>query len=277
MGVFRSAQHRIAYRVVNPLVDRVITVSEAVRNEVLRNERLDPQRVVTVYNGAEPEAASMEGNAGASRASLGLEGASHVIATVANIRPIKGIDNLVRAAAIVCREYPHAVFLVIGQTNDREHFSKLQELVDSLRLRKNVVFVGKSNDVSMLLRLSDVFCLLSRSEGFSNAIVEAMGCGLPCVVTEVGGNSEAVHDGRNGFVVPSEDANAAAQRIIELLRSPQRAKEMGEEGHRNSNARFSVHTMMSRLLSVYEDVLDSRRELRGSDVARECRPGVGGR
>ena len=259
MGIFRTTKHRLGYKVISPLFDQVITVSDAVRNYTLQHERLDPKKVVTVYNGVDLETVAAAKKIGISRASLGLERASHVIATVANVRPVKGIDILIKAAASVCREFPRAVFLLIGLVHDPEYFKNLQERIQLLKLERNVIFLGKSDNVFSLLKICDVFCLLSRSEGFSNALLEAMACGLPCVATQVGGNSEAINDCGNGFLVPSEDADAAAQRILTLLRVPELAKQMGEAGCRIFEAEFSAQAMVDKMVAMYEELLDARR------------------
>jgi glycosyltransferase involved in cell wall biosynthesis len=112
--------------------------------------------------------------------------------------------------------------------------------------------------VPSLLKLSTLFCLLSRSEGFSNAILEAMATGLPCVVTKVGGNGEAVEEGRSGFLVNSEDAASAADRILTLLRNPQRAKQMGEAGRSVVATKFTAQAMARRWATLYDELVAFR-------------------
>ncbi len=259
MGIFRSAKHGIGYWVVNHLVDQVQAVSEEVRRFVINKDSLAPQKVVTVYNGIDFEAITAADGAADLRAKLGLDLSRPIITTVANIRAVKGLDVLIRSAAIVCREFPEARFLIIGEVADRPCFDQLQELIRNLHLVENIIFVGGSDKVLSFLKLSNLFCLLSRSEGFSNAILEAMATGLPCVVTKVGGNPEAVEEGQSGFVVPSEDANTAADRILTLLRYPDRAKQMGEVGRRVIASKFTVEAMVSRWAKLYDDLLAARR------------------
>jgi glycosyltransferase involved in cell wall biosynthesis len=193
------------------------------------------------------------------RAKLNLDLDAPVITTVANIRPVKGLDVLIRTAAVVCNEFPHARFLVAGEVIDRPYFEQLLALVRSLRLTENVIFLGRSDRVPSLLKLSTVFCLLSRSEGFSNAILEAMASGLPCVVTKVGGNGEAVEEDRSGFLVRSEDVGSAANRILALLRDPQRAKRMGEVGRGLVASKFTAQNMASAWTSQYDQLVALRR------------------
>ena len=252
MGILRNSKHRLAYRLLGPLYNLVLTVSDEVRAFTMRHDHLDPERVLTLHNGIEIERTAEATDTAALRASLGLDGALHLVTTVGHIRQVKGLDILIRAAKRVCEEFPTTVFLVIGGVLEPDYVQELQELIESLGLRENVAFLGPREDVVPLLKMSDVYCNASRSEGFSNAVLEAMACGLPCVATRVGGNPEAVEDGRSGFLVESEDIHALADRIRTLLRHPERAKEMGREGRRIVEAEFTMSSMISRLVELYD-------------------------
>lgn len=258
MGYFRSKKHGLGYRVINPLVDQVQAVSEEVRSFLIRRDGLDPQKVVTVYNGVEFERLAAANGVDELRTKLGLDLGDPVITTVANIRPVKGLDVLIRTAATVCRELPRSRFLVVGEVIDRPYFEQLQEQVRMLHLTDNVIFLGRSDRVPSVLKLSTLFCLLSRSEGFSNAILEAMATGLACVVTKVGGNGEAVEEGLSGFLVKSEDAASAADRILTLLRDPQRAKQMGEVGRTVVASKFTAQGMALRWATLYDELVAFR-------------------
>jgi glycosyltransferase involved in cell wall biosynthesis len=252
MGILRNAMHRFAYRALGPLFDLVLTVSEEVRTFCIQHDHLKPEKVLTLHNAIELEMIPSASPAVDLRNSMGLGHASHLICTIGHVRRIKGVDVLVRAAKRVCAEFPRAVFLVIGGVLEPDHLQELQGLIESLDLKENVKFLGPSEDVLPLLAMSDVYCLASRSEGFSNALLEAMACGLPCVATRVGGNPEAVEDGRSGFLIESEDIGALADRIRTLLRQPERAKEMGRQGRRIIEAKFTIPVMISRLVEVYD-------------------------
>jgi glycosyltransferase involved in cell wall biosynthesis len=164
------------------------------------------------------------------------------------------MDILIRAAKKVCQEFPRAVFVIVGGVLEPQHLEELQNLMESLGLTNNIRFVGPSEDVLSLLKISDVYCLASRSEGFSNALLEAMACGLPCVATRVGGNPEAVADNQSGFLVESEDPDTLADRIKTLLANPALARQMGDEGRRIVEEKFTVPAMISRLVRVYDQV-----------------------
>jgi L-malate glycosyltransferase len=257
MGIFRTAKHRLGYRIISPMVDRVLAVSDQVRTFCVQQDGLDPNKVVTLYNGVDLERVGDSDNGG-TRRSLGLAQASHVITTVGHVRKVKGIDLFVRAAAIVCREFPRVRFLVVGEVSEPDTFRELQELCGALGLAENVRFVGASEQVFPILNMSNVFCLLSRSEGFSNALIEAMGCGLPCVATRVGGNSEAIENNVSGFLVDGDSPEEAADRILTLMRHPAQARLMGQAARETVKERFTVQAMMKQWTKVYDSLVDSR-------------------
>jgi glycosyltransferase involved in cell wall biosynthesis len=255
MGILRKRKHDIAYRWIEPFLDLVLTVSDGVRDFTIARDGLDPKKVVTLYNGVDLGRIARADKTDALRASLGIEHTQPVVATVANIRQVKGIDIFIRAAAVVCREFPNARFLVIGHFSEPEYYRQLQELTRELGMTDNVKFLGGNEDTISFLKLANVFCLLSRSEGFSNALLEAMACSLPCVATRVGGNAEAVADGENGFTTDSEDWQAAGERISMLLRTPARARQMGAAGRRLIEERFTLDILMRKLVGLYDGLL----------------------
>jgi glycosyltransferase involved in cell wall biosynthesis len=152
--------------------------------------------------------------------------------------------------------------VIAGSLYERDYSQEIQGMIRSLELEKNVKLLGFVGDPLPLLKMSNAFCLLSRSEGFSNALLEAMACGVPTVVTRVGGNPEAITDGENGFLVPVEDDAAAAERLLYLLRDPQLGVKIGENGRNSVQTRFSADVMIQKLIDVYRDLLAERDKKR---------------
>jgi glycosyltransferase involved in cell wall biosynthesis len=259
MGILRSPRHHLAYRFVSPLFDQVQAVSGAVRQQVIQSDRLDPRKVVTVPNGIEIDRIAAANGATAWRA-LQIEDAAPRIVSVGNIRYVKGFDVLLRAARLVCDVHPKAIVLIAGSVQEPECYRRLQELVVELGLSSNVRFTGDLDNETVwsLLKCCDVFCLPSRSEGMSNALLEAMGCGLPSVATAVGGTPEVLEDGRTGHLVPSEDYGAVADRLLRLLGEPARAREMGEAARIVIEDRFSATAMVNQVVGLYDQLLDRR-------------------
>jgi glycosyltransferase involved in cell wall biosynthesis len=261
MGILRSTRHRIAYRLMSPLFNQVQAVSEAVRQQTIRADGINPDKVVTIPNGIEIEKLAAANSSAALYHSLRLEDAAPLIVTVGHIRRVKGFDVLLHAAAEVCRVYPKAIFLIVGSVQEPACDRDLRDLAGQLNLERNVRFLGKMENDSVwsLLKLCDVFCQPSRSEGMSNALLEAMGCGLPCVATAVGGTPEVLEDGRTGYVVPSEDPHAAANRILALLGDPERARSMGNLARLVIEEKFSAQGMIRNMAGMYDQLLGVRQ------------------
>jgi glycosyltransferase involved in cell wall biosynthesis len=255
MGIYRNRKHRLAYRLVNPIFDRVLAVSNQVRSFCIDHDGLPLEKVETLYNGVDLDELSVQATEFDASVALDLRAGAPIILTVANIRPVKGLDILIRAAARVCREFSEATFVIVGSVLIPETYRDLKNLVDALDLKRNVKFVGRLVNPYPVLRTSSLFCLPSRNEGFSNALIEAMGCRLPCVVTKVGGNAEAIDNAKTGFVVPSEDVEEMADRILRLLRDPEMARRMGQAARSAVEQRFSAEAMMTRLMAIYDELL----------------------
>ncbi|KAA6458339.1 glycosyltransferase [Acidobacteria bacterium AB60] len=250
MGILRSFKHILGYRLVNQLCDGVVAVSEEVRQNCIATEHIDPAKLTTVYNGVDIEV--KHDSECPLLDTLDLPRLDQVVITIANIRRVKGIDVLIRAAALVRDQFPDVTFVIVGRGNEPETVAALRDLVRELALERNVRFLGYQLDTAQLLRRSKVFCMLSRSEGFSNTVLEAMASSLPCIVTRVGGNPEAVVDGITGFLVDPEDHESAAMRICHLLRNPEKAMAMGRAGRERVVRHFSSNRMIRDLVTFYE-------------------------
>ncbi|MGH9597639.1 MAG: glycosyltransferase, partial [Edaphobacter sp.] len=185
MGILRARKHDIAYKVMSGMPDGVFAVSEKVRQHCISVDRIDASRVQTIYNGLDLADWSMVSD-------TTKPSEQFVVATVGNIRRVKGHDVFIRAAACVVQHFPHVSFRIAGDVLETSYFQELQTLVHDLNLADNVHFDGGVANLREYLSTADIFVLPSRSEGFSNAIIEAMAASLPVVATDVGGNAEAV-------------------------------------------------------------------------------------
>jgi len=250
MGILRARKHRIAYRLMAGAPDAVFSVSEQVRRHAIEVDRIDAARVQTIYNGlnladwdAIPRAAKNPGE--------------FLVTTVGNIRRVKGHDVLIRAAAAIIQQFPEVSFSIAGDVLEPAYFAELQTLIQDLGLVHHVHFDGGVTNLRQHLAGADIFVLPSRSEGFSNAIIEAMASSLPVVATDVGGNGEAVKDGITGFLVPSEDPDALSAAILRLLSNPIQAKAMGAAGRNLVAERFTTEAMMNQIAGAYRSLLSA--------------------
>ncbi len=248
LGILRGSKHNLAYRAFRHLPHAVFAVSDEVRRHAATVDRIPAERLRTIHNGLEITA---------SRHPSRTLHPIRKITTVGNVRRVKGHDLLVRAAAEVVRQWPETSFNVAGEVLDPAYFAELQNLIGELGLTEHFKFLGRATDVSAHLATADLFVLPSRSEGFSNALIEAMAAGLPVIATDVGGNAEAVQPGISGLIVPPEDASALAAAMLLLMSSPEKAQAMGAAGRASVERHFTAAAMTRKVSTEYAALLAS--------------------
>ena len=240
----------------NRLSHRITVNSQAVWNDMIQRDHIDPSKLCLIHNGIDPspfqEAAGARGRM---RQSLGVKPGDRVMIMIANFIPYKGHIDFVQAAALVVRPYPDIQCLLVGE--DRGTESEVARAVEALGLTACFRYLGQRRDIPQLLAGSDLSILTSHEEGFSNVILESMAAGLPVVATRVGGNQEAVEDGVTGWLVPPGDPAALAHKIIDLLSDPARAKDWGDAGKRRVEALFSMNRMVEAHIAMYQEGLNA--------------------
>lgn len=233
---------------------RIITVSEALRQEIIKCEKLRPAQLVTIYNGIEPDLFCLRENREALRSHLGLPVNQPVVITVARLASQKGIRYLVEAAALFPPEH-RPFFLVVGDGPLR---GELVRQAATLGVNKHLFFTGSRNDLPQLLNAADLLVLPSLTEGLGLVLLEAMAASLPVVATRVGGIPEVVVDGETGILVPPRDPAALAQAIEILLANPERARAMGAAGRERVRRFFTVEKMARSVMALYREELQRR-------------------
>lgn len=243
--------NRLAYR----CADRVLANSAAVGRLLVETDGVRPEKLVVIPNFVDESAFDPiePGQAEALRQELGLPADALVVGVVANLRPVKDHQTLLRAIALLepaWRDRTHVV--LIGEGSERQ---PLQALARELGLGDRVHLPGSRSSTPNLHHLFDVSVLCSLHEGFPNSLVEAMAAGRPIVATNVGGIPDAVTPGENGLLVPAQSPDALAAGIGVLLANPDRRRAMGEAGLRRARRDFRAETVIPQLEAVYEQLV----------------------
>lgn len=188
-------------------------------------------------------------------ATIARFGDAPVIGTVANVNPIKGLETLIRAVALLRRKYPEVRLAVVGPiyANQRRYGERLVQLATEQDVA--VDWLGSRSDVRPLLRRFDVYVCSSRAESSPVSVWEAMAMARPVVSTDVGDVPRHVRDGEEGFIVPVSDAEAMAERIGRLLEDAAMRKRMGQQARRAAKA-FAPDEIADKTLDIYRRVLD---------------------
>lgn len=262
-GAWRfEAGNRVAYH----LADRALANSEGV-GRLLAREGIPESKIAVVPNFLDDAAFATADQAGrtAFRTELGIPPEAIVVGCVARLAPVKDHPTLVRAFAEVVRAEPRAVLVLVGDGPSR---AMLEALVGELGLHAAVRFAGHRENTTNLHQWFDVSTLASTSEGFPNAVIEALAAAVPVVATDVGAVRDAVIDGRTGHVVPAGDAPAFARALLALVGDPARRAALGAEGRRLALAKYRRDAVLGVLYALWEE--GRRAEQR--PAARTSRP-----
>jgi glycosyltransferase involved in cell wall biosynthesis len=250
-GELRKPLHVFLNRRLRGLFDEFIMTAEAVRTAVVARDGLPEARVTTIHNGVDagrfavPTALQRQ----QARAQLGFAADDFVVGMVAGFRPEKNHDVFFAGLAQAVAAIPSLKVLAVGAGELLQHY---RDSVPATSLGGRTVFAGDVADVVPYLWAMDLGCLTPGSnEGFSNAVIEQMATGLPMVVTDVGGNAEAVADGVNGVVIAPRDTAALTAAVLRINADASLRAAMGTASRTRVEELFSLEQMWSRHAQLY--------------------------
>jgi glycosyltransferase involved in cell wall biosynthesis len=261
----RNAFIRSFERMLHRLMQAVLGNSRSVV-EQLKGEGVRPDQLGLVYNGFDCSAFTNSGVAAAHRERLGITPDEFVMCIVANLIPYKGHHDLIAALGLAAPKLPtHWRLLVAGR--DDGIGGELKDQAAQLGLTDRISFLGPRDDITAIMGGSDIGLLCSHEEGFSNAILEGMASGLPMIVTDVGGNAEAVIDGQTGLVVPVRDAARLSDAIVRLAGDPTLRTKFGDAGRLRVIEHFGLQPFVQSHHRLYQALLDGKS---AGEVAEVC-------
>jgi glycosyltransferase involved in cell wall biosynthesis len=227
----------------------VVGNSPSVIEHLARHARIGAEQLVLVPGGVDPE--PIRSADPADRRALGLNPVDPVLLWVGRLDPVKGLDDLIAAAAIVHHTIPVQLVLV-GEGKDRD---RLNRLATQRGIADRVHLTGRRSDTASLLRMADLFVFPSLTEGMPNALLEAMAAGLPIVATDVPGNRDLIEGGETGLLVPARQPRPLADAIAMLLKNKRMAQQLGRGASRAVDERFHVTSTYRRYLDLYRAII----------------------
>jgi glycosyltransferase involved in cell wall biosynthesis len=236
-------------------VDAWASISGETRADL---ERLGvpPERIADIPNGVDTRRHHPLGEAERAvlRAELGIAPEEVLVCCAARLAPHKRVDLLIRAFTGILDTAPGARLWIAGYGEERDRLEALRTCLpggDRVRLLGKVRF----DEMCRIMQAADIFALLSRWEGLSNALLEAMACGLPSVVSDVSGMSDVVRHNASGLVVPPDDERAARDALATLASNPALRARLGAEAARMSAEWYSLDQTCERLMQLYASLL----------------------
>lgn len=234
-------------------MDGILGNSEAVIAQ-LADEGVSNSKLHLIYNGVDLSRFKNAKSRTDIRESLSIPESALVFAIVANILPYKGHGALLQALAKASPQLPKPWYLlVIGR--DDGIASVLKQQAQEYNISDSIKWLGSRSDVPDLLVSADIGILSSLEEGFSNAILECMASGLPMIVTDVGGNKEAVLNGITGIVVPPNEPTELADAIVYLANNADKRTQYALASKERINSEFSMDVCVSKYDLFYTNLI----------------------
>ncbi|MBU4205183.1 glycosyltransferase family 4 protein, partial [Patescibacteria group bacterium] len=239
--------------------DRVIAISEAVQEHLVKDFRVKRDRISLIHNGIDvkkflKDFSQKEKDDLKDR--FGLRKDYSIVGTVARFTPDKGHDVLLYALYEILKEKPNVQMAFVGEGKER---TKIMDLTQRLNLSENVIFVKPQMNTVNILAIMDVFMFTPRrKEGFGIGLLEALASGKPAVATNVGGISSIIEDGVNGFLVEPSRPELLVKPTLRLLKDKELYHKMSQAGREKVIQRFSIDGMANRVQTLYKEVVESR-------------------
>jgi glycosyltransferase involved in cell wall biosynthesis len=238
---------------------RVLAISSAIKQNLLKRTTIPEGRIVTVPNGVDlsrfPPGSHDRGEA---RRALGVPEGAPAAGLVGRISRGKGHMEFVRAAALVLREIPDAVFPIVGSVSEgeEEYARRVHALARELRIEESLLFAGFREDVPRVLAALDLLVVPSRSEAFGNVVLEGMAASLPVAASGEAGIRDIVADGETGVLFPPDDPDTLAAAMVRLLRDPDARRAMGRKGRERVENLFDRRKRTDLIERLYREVIE---------------------
>jgi glycosyltransferase involved in cell wall biosynthesis len=231
--------YRLAERLAALLATRIIAVSEEGRRLAMQERVAKDEKIIVIHNGISDIAAQYRADPHRNPVKIIM---------VARFQTPKDHAGALEALARMTDLDWRLDFIGDGPLR-----AQVQRLADALNISDRVEFLGERDEVKANLAQSQIFLLISKSEGFPYSILEAMRAGLPVVASSVGGIPEAVVEGRTGYLIPSGRVDVLESRLRELVVDSELRVRMGSAGRRRYLENFTLEMMLLRTLEVYRD------------------------
>jgi glycosyltransferase involved in cell wall biosynthesis len=225
---------------------KIITVADTGYELGIKHRIVPPERLVTVLNGVRDF-----GKKDIKRAEDRALTQPFTMVMAARFQAQKDHETLIKSLIPLKNEAIHLQLL----GDSTETLQLIQALVVESGLREKVTFVGFTSEVDTYLQQADICLLISHSEGFPLAILEAMSIGLPIIASNVGGVSKQVKQGYNGFLIERRDIQDLTEKIKLLMNSPTLRREMGKNSRSFYEKEFKLDKMVDKTIAVYQSIL----------------------
>ena len=245
---WKNRLRRVIDHLLCRCTDRIIAVSQPVRESLISVSRVNPEKVLVIENGLNLERLRFNISRVDKLRELGLPPSARLVGTAAALTPKKGHRYLLAAARRILPRYPDLHLLLMGEG---ELLEELRETIRAEGMEGRVRLLGSRSDALEIISLLNVFVLSSIREGLSIALLEAMALGRAVVITAVGGGVEVVENGVTGLLVPPADPEALAGALERVLTDPDLEAKLGGAAEKKIRSRYDIRLMVDNYAKQY--------------------------
>ncbi len=254
-GYWHQQHHWWLYRFMNLVTYKIIAVSSEVRLESIKNEKVSPKKIITIYNGIDLDVYSDKiFDRTKVRKNFGIKENEFVFGMLAALRPEKRHELFIEAASKVIVTVPNAKFMVVGGGYAKTK-EGIIESISKYKMKDKFLLTGVLGNVVPALAAFDISILCSDTEGMSNSVLQSIAMSKATIVTNVGGNPEVIEDGVNGVLIPPNDSDSLAESMIELFENNQKRHEMEIQALNIATDKFNIYPIIKMLEAVYTDIV----------------------
>ncbi len=237
--------------------DYYIGVSESFK-KMLVERGFSANQIFTVYNGIDFDSplTMMNKEEFLKHYNLQLPPEHKIVGILGRLHPVKGHKVFLEAAREVLGRLSNVSFLIGG---DGEEIKHLEDYACQLNIRKNIHFLGQVENPYDFMNVIDLNALTSYSESFPYVLLEGARLKKPTISSKVGGISDMIIHGENGYLFPPGDGKSLADYIVELLSDPQKSRDFGQKFYEYTYNHYSSHTMAQAHLKIYKQIILARR------------------
>ena len=229
------------------LANRIISVSESVRNFVL-SQGIPPAKVRTIYNGLDMEEVD-------SSLAPDQPARNGCILSVGLIVRRKRHEDAIKAVALIGKDLPEVRLGIVGRVIEPDYYEELRKLVNDLGLSSRVEFLGVRKDVLRLMQQANALIHCADSEGLPWVVMEAMAVGLPVIGSSIGPIQEMLDHEKTGLVVPSGDVPGYANALKRVMDQPKFSEQLALNARRLAENRFSARSMVEQIAGLYRELV----------------------
>jgi L-malate glycosyltransferase len=250
----RSWRGHLLMKLFSSLSHYVVGVSQASTNYLQHKINLPKHKVKLIQNGVKSAKTYSDEVLVELKKQYNITNNDFVFVSAGrmNTEYPKNFSFLIRAFANVAQTNNNAKLILIGDGNMLDEYKKLAV---ELNVANQIIFPGYQGEVDKFFAISNVFCLFSVSESFGLAAVEAQMNKIPAIVSQVGGLQYTVVTNKSGFVVPSNDLDAATNAMLYAINNPEKMIEMGNFAFEYVNQNFHENHYVDNLFNFYRDIL----------------------